>query len=184
MITIVLWLVFISIAYHKNIDFFCSTVFPLAVLFSVAHNFTGFSDFKLESHSPTSSVSLGWFSCHWCCSCLVGFEFDCVLLFQPGFSLGLVWLHRWNLPCLTAGRFFFFFKSISENCCDTNGVVLFCWDPLVLCIRIVSFCSSCETPQFFASWEIQCLSTKWTVWVRLLGRVWGSSARAVEFGYG
>lgn len=81
---------FHSIASHKNTDFFCSTAFPVTALFSDACNFTGFNDFELESCSPTSSVPLGSFSCHWCCSCLVRSEFDCVLLFQMGFSLGLV----------------------------------------------------------------------------------------------
>lgn len=37
---------FHSVAYHKNIDIFCKCqfVFPVTLLFSVAHNFIGFND--------------------------------------------------------------------------------------------------------------------------------------------
>lgn len=52
---------FHGIAYHINIDTFCSPVFPVRVLFSVASNFADLHHLELQSGTPTRA-GLSWLS--------------------------------------------------------------------------------------------------------------------------
>lgn len=152
-ITIVLWLVFTALLITKIRTFFAARVFLLQRCFLLLVILQALATLSWSHavlpvlfpwvHLAVTGAVPAWSGLNLTVFCFSRWVFLWVwFVFMGGISC--VWQQLLF--------FFFFFKSISENCFDTNGLP-FCWDPLVLCIRIVSFCCSCEKPQGFASWE-------------------------------
>lgn len=148
---IVLWLVFTLLLITEMLAFLAVQFFQCC---SLAHNFTGFSDTKLELPSPASTAPLGSFCYHKCWFSLVRSEFDCVWLFQVGF-FGSGLASRVKSPAYDSS--YMFLKSISETCFDTGGFTVLLRSPGAVhqdCVPLLLP----GKPQPWASWETSCLS--------------------------